>query len=350
VTANGKKEESMVELKNDSLVFNFPEIHPAARLIIEFKRTLRIPDDGKVYPLPPGIGCFPIRHVDDFATSVPAAWIEHGGVMLPMHQAEALWINFEPGYVSDHQVKYPFAIKVATGKINAVTGDKWTDWLQRTPQDYVVTPQQPWLDGYCVEKGLIRQFVAMPLGVGYSAEEQITGEAQHGGIQIVVYPMRGDIFKKRFPKRDPSRRILYQSSVASMVKEPDMALAPGGRMRQEIYADPYGIDDWHMGQKSRCFVHIANSLDWRKITGKEPPTEPPTAKEYTSYGLPWFDYYSEKSAQLSGSDSLNALKSVIEVGGLKGKTPLPENESIDVSKIIKIRNGSKVDVVREGNF
>jgi hypothetical protein len=75
VTANGKKEESMVELKNDSLVFNFPEIHPAARLIIEFKRTLRIPDDGKVYPLPPGIGCFPIRHVDDFATSVPAAWI-----------------------------------------------------------------------------------------------------------------------------------------------------------------------------------------------------------------------------------------------------------------------------------
>jgi hypothetical protein len=135
-----------------------------------------------------------------------------------------------------------------------------------------------------------------------------------------------------------------------MVKEPDMALAPGGRMRQEIYADPYGIDDWHMGQKSRCFVHIANSLDWRKITGKEPPTEPPTAKEYTSYGLPWFDYYSEKSAQLSGSDSLNALKSVIEVGGLKGKTPLPENESIDVSKIIKIRNGSKVDVVREGNF
>jgi hypothetical protein len=31
----------------------------------------------------------------------------------------------------------------------------------------VVLPEQPWLDGYCVEKGYIRQFVAMPLGEGY---------------------------------------------------------------------------------------------------------------------------------------------------------------------------------------
>ncbi len=29
---------------------------------------------------------------------------------------------------------------------------------------------------------MIRQFVAMPLGEGYTAEEQLTGEAQHGGL------------------------------------------------------------------------------------------------------------------------------------------------------------------------
>jgi hypothetical protein len=39
----------------------------------------------------------------------------------------------------------------------------------------------------------------MPLGSGYSAEEQITGEAEHGGIQIVVYPMKQEVFEKRFP-------------------------------------------------------------------------------------------------------------------------------------------------------
>jgi hypothetical protein len=51
-------------------------------------------------------------------------------------------------------------------------------------------PELPWVDGYCVENGVIRQFVAMPLGDGYSAEEQITGAAEHGGVQIAVYPMK----------------------------------------------------------------------------------------------------------------------------------------------------------------
>ena len=66
----------------------------------------------------------------------------------------------------------------------------------------MVSSEQPWLDGYCVEKGLIRQFVAMPLGSGYSAEEQLSGKAEHGGMQIIVYPMKKSVFEKRFPERD----------------------------------------------------------------------------------------------------------------------------------------------------
>jgi hypothetical protein len=61
----------MIELKNDRLVFTFPETHPEAKLSIEFQRTLRIPDDDKSYPLPPGLGAFPLRHVDDYAADVP---------------------------------------------------------------------------------------------------------------------------------------------------------------------------------------------------------------------------------------------------------------------------------------
>ena len=49
----------MIELKNDSLVFTFPEVHPDAALTMQFQRTLRIPDDEEVYPLPPGLGTFP---------------------------------------------------------------------------------------------------------------------------------------------------------------------------------------------------------------------------------------------------------------------------------------------------
>ena len=87
--------------------------------------------------------------------------------MLPMFQSEALWLNINSKYLMDRHTGYPFAIKVAAGKINAVTGD-----------------------------------------------------------------------------------------------------------------------DWDIDQKSRCFVHIANSLVRRAITGEAPPTVPFTAKEYTRHGLP----------------------------------------------------------------
>src|SRR5262249_2817999 len=247
---------TMIELRNDALVFHFPEVHPHAGLTINFQRTLRIPDDGRTYPLPPGLGSFPLRHVDDFARRVPGDWIEHGGVMLPMYQAEAMWLYFHADY-APRRGSYPFAIKVATGKIDAVSGKSWAPGLHRRPQDYMVAPHQPWLDGYCVTKGTIRQFVAMPLGQGYTAEEQITGQAEHGGLQIMVYPMRREVFERRFPEQVekampfPMRKLRCAAPASAA-----MGLAPGGRMKQEIYEDPFDLDDWDTAHTGRCFVHI----------------------------------------------------------------------------------------------
>lgn len=138
-------------------------------LTIALQRTLRIPDDGRTYPLPAGLGAFPLRSVDDFPATAPASWLQRGGVVLPMFQSEALWISFS--------ARYPCAVKIAAGKINAVSGAAWTAERHSEPQDYVVVPGQPWLDGFSVGEGLIRQFVAMPLGARYSVEEQLTGRA-----------------------------------------------------------------------------------------------------------------------------------------------------------------------------
>jgi len=44
----------MITLENDTLVFRFPELHDDARCRVDFQRTLRLPDDGNDYPLPPG--------------------------------------------------------------------------------------------------------------------------------------------------------------------------------------------------------------------------------------------------------------------------------------------------------
>lgn len=338
----------MIELRQDALVFSFPEVHEDAVLRVGFQRTLRIPDDGRDYLLPPGLGAFPLRHVDDFAARVPERWLRHGGVMLPMYQSEALWLHF------DSRSGYPFVLKVATGKVNAVTGDAWADAVCRDPQDYVVVPEQPWLDGHAVEKGVIRQFVAMPLGSGYSAEEQITGAAEHGGIQLVAYPMKAAAWerlkrKQRLERFAPSD-IAYAASLAEASVGYDMGLAPGGRMRQEIYDDPYAFEDWDLGHRSRCFVHIANSLVWRAITGENPPTVPPTAKEYTSAGLPWFDYYAEGLDALEGADKLAGMKSVAQLGKEKGDVPLPENESVTPERVVALRRGLAKHEVRQGEF
>jgi hypothetical protein len=327
----------MITLDDDRLTFRFPEVHPEATCSIHFQRTLRIPDDGRDYSLPPGLGAFPLRHVDDCARGVPGEWLKRGGVVMPMYQAEAMWICF-----GGWRREYPFAVKIATGKINAVSGEPWTPHLNRDPQDYVVIPEQPWLDGYCVEKGIIRQFVAMPLGDGHSVEEQITGETRWGGVQILVYPMKADRYEALHVPRD-----VY--AAARPLPCSPMGLAAGGRMKQEVYDDPYGLDAWDQRHFSRCFVTIANSITWQAITGQRPPVQPPTAADYAKAGLPWFDYYEADAKALDGSDQLAKAKSVVEMATSKGEEPLPENTSAEIEHIIRLRK-QRPDIVREAAF
>ncbi len=309
------------------------------RVEIEFQRTLRIPDDGKTYHLPPGIGRFPLRHVDDFADRVPSEWLKRGGVLMPMYQAEALWLNFRG--------EYPFAIKIAAGKMNAVSGESWKEGLNRKPQDYVVTPEQPWLDGFAVEKGVIRQFVAMPLGAGYSVEEQLSGKAEFGGVQVQAIPMKACKFfeselRSRLPTRladilgdlIPAWRVESFGDICMCCNSPDMGLGAGGRMRQQIFEDPHTAEDWDMQQTSRCFVHLCDALLWREITGENPPQTPVTAREYERAGLPWFDFYRDDLAVLEGSKTLAGIKSVNTISKAKGDKALKGNDSVEVTSVI----------------
>jgi len=344
----------MLELSGDVLVFNFPHVHPRASVRVGFQRTLRIPDDDKTYPLPPGLGNFPVRHIEDFKKRLPERWLKRGGVMVPMYQSEALWLQFQGTYDSEREHHYPFAIKVATGKMSALTGKPWSKKLKG--KDYCVVPEQPWLDGYVVEDGLVRQFVAMPLGGGFTVEEQLTGKAEFGGIQIEVIPMKRSEYEKRFPKveRRPRLRMLRSMSLGSaggggygtmsysatasasagdammnMCEMDSMGLGAGGRMKQQVFDDPYGLDRWDTGHKSRCFVHLANSMMWRRITGDEPPTVPFTAAEYRRNGMPWFDFYADAPA-LEGTSKLKGVKTVKQVGKQKGVSALPENTSLSI--------------------
>jgi hypothetical protein len=244
-------------------------------LRVSFQRTLRIPDDGRTYPLPPGLGAFPIHRVSDYADRAPAAWRERGGVFIPMYQREALWISF-----AQRRRWKPSAVQVGVGNVNAISGQRWTGSLHSDPQDYLVCPDQPWLDGINAGKGMIRQFVAMPLGEGYTVEAQISEEDEVGGMRIAVFEPRPGLFPDEGPASIAEERCVKYK------KSGEMGLGAGGRMRQKIYPDRHGIETWDAENTGSIFVHIVNSDAYRELTGQEPPPSPVSAAAYTRYRFP----------------------------------------------------------------
>lgn len=300
------------------------EIQIGRHFAVSFQRTLRIPDDGDTYPLPPGLGQFPICRVEDYESRVPSSWKEHGGVFIPMYQREALWLSFDG---ADWR---PNAVKVAVGKINAISGKRLHDGLNRSRrrQDYIVCPDQPWLDGINAGKGYIRQFVAMPLGMGYTVEGQLTGKEEFGGIQIIVYDPKPGRFPEEPPRRGRDDVMICECAGPSA--GPEMGLAAGGKMKQKIYPDEYGSDTWDQDNYGRVYIHIVNSAAYREVTGMETPPTPISARTYTEYGLPWFDLYDEDKGDVGPSKELAKVKSVKALDKKKGLAPQQDDTPVEV--------------------
>jgi hypothetical protein len=317
-----------IEIRDDS-------VRLGPHLRVTFQRTLRIPDDGQDYPLPPGLGRFPVLRAGDYASRVPAHW-GADDVFIPMYQREALWLSFEcPWWRA-------CAVKVRVGGINAVSGKRWHERLNRTRshQDHLVCPDQPWLDGINAGDGFIRQFVAMPLGMGYTVEGQLTGSETRGGIQLLCFePKPG-----RFPDKPTEEYAGLHAPFLMQVCEDSlggMGLGAGGRMRQEIYPDEHGPDTWDPDRVARLEVHIVDSLAFRDITGLEPPPTPVSAELYTRYGLPWFELYDEGRGDLRRSRELERVRSVREKDAENGFGPQQDDSSVAVDEGQVLRSRPK---------
>lgn len=325
-------------------------LHFGDGVALSFMRTLRIPDDGKDYPLPPGLGTFPVLKVADYADRLPEDWRKHGGVFIPMYQREAMWISFHSRYWK------PNAVKIAVGKVNAVSGKAWDQALQQAEKDYLVCPPQPWLDGINAGKDTIRQFVAMPLGMGYTVEAQVTGKEEYGGVQVIAYEPKPGKFPDEPPQRDyDGRGVMFAAAAAApapMMKKAGavMGLGAGGKMKQKIYPDPHGIDTWDQDNYGRVYVHIVNSMMFREITGNEPPSTPVTAKTYAQYKLPWFDLYDDHMSDIEAPEMLQNVKSIKEMDEQKGFEPQQDDSPVNVPDDLVIKYKLKTDEVQDGDW
>jgi hypothetical protein len=90
-------------------------------------------------------------------------------------------------------------------------------------------PNQPWLDGFCVDKGNVRQFVAMPLHSGYTVEEQMSPGEVVGGIRLAVIPLKAAIYEQR--QADPRLACSPEPLMEASVGCAGMGWAPAARSR-----------------------------------------------------------------------------------------------------------------------
>jgi hypothetical protein len=269
------------------------------RAAITFQRTLRLPDDGRPYPLPPGLGRFPVRRAADYP-ELPLAW--RNDFLVPMYRREALWLGFEGASWK------PNAVKVGLGGIDAVSGQAWDQVLQADPQNYVVVPDQPWLDGINSGGGTVRQFVAIPLGEGKTVEAQLTGQERTGGIQLAVYePLPG-----RFPEVAPAGGD-DTPELAMVAELESMGIGAGGMLRQKVYPDHYGVDTWDPNSVTEFFVRLLSVPAYCAITGEAAPSTPVDATAYTAAGLPWFELDDEEENAVAAAQALARIRSIREL-------------------------------------
>lgn len=308
------------------------------RFTVRFQRTLRVPDDGKTYPLPPGLGALPVHRVEDYEEHVPPSWREAGGVFIPLYQAEALWLSFAAASWK------PNAVTVGIGRVNAISGGTWPGTLESSPQNYLVCPPQLWLDGINAGAGFVRQFVAMPLGRGATVEGQITGVEEHGGLQLRAYePKPG-----RFPDTPPPhwRETEASGGPRTMSGFSPMGFAPGGRIEQKTLVDEHGLDTWDQENSGSLIVHVLNSAQYQAITGQPALPSPVDARTYTEYGFPWFRLYDE-GADVPEADPLARLTSI---AGLAGDSPPDANVSIPIppSTIVDLKRKPRTHSRKRG--
>lgn len=130
--------------------------------------------------------------------------------IVPMHGTDVMLINMqhllmesrldeEAVFISFSSASI-FAIKVFLGPINVITGNRdntesTNSLIDKEKQDYIVAPEQRWIDGITTGNSQVRQFVAKATTKGsrYNVEAHLKKSELKGGFHFVVVPPKNPV-------------------------------------------------------------------------------------------------------------------------------------------------------------
>ena len=177
-------------------------------------------------------------------------------------EREVLWIHFKTEHL--------FAIKIFVGGVNAISGESKADTvataLQRqvqlsegkSVQDYVVTKGQLWVDGIVKSDGTVMQFVATPVGTGYSVEAQLTGQDSIAGIQFEIMVPKID---EVIIRKTEGLKIIVRSGWGQLWKFKGLKEADQLSKIMDILQDTYRINltSYRLTHEGRRFSRCKSS-------------------------------------------------------------------------------------------
>jgi hypothetical protein len=149
----------MLELKNNTLSFHFRD-PPEARVSVVFNRLSRIPDDADL-PASSRTRVFPRQACNDYRDKS-----QPNGAARRRHVAHvAVRAMCCSSFRTRRTAICTLGRLPSKSRLASDLRDRkpWSKLLREG--DYCIVPEQPWLGGYVVENGVIRQFVAAPLGM-----------------------------------------------------------------------------------------------------------------------------------------------------------------------------------------
>ncbi len=270
---------------------------PEAVLGIELIKTTRVPEDGKEYGLPPNLGAIEALLARDANKRfAKPEWLARDTILAPVEHTQAMWINFTNpqrlGGYHGANASYPFAMIIATGKLNAISGEPLGDLNLKAEvfppsHNYIVTGglglkgHQRWIDGYKVGPKSVRQFVAVSRGSGTSVEEYLTGKTEFGGVQIVVYPLKPSVWVRVKGQYESSGSARSARSAPAGEKD----IAAGGLIRQNLEFPAFLPADFDQTAGVKFWLTMVDHEAWPYLTGKvaAPATVTPPAKEKSPF-------------------------------------------------------------------